>query len=199
MKSSNPVFARSAEFNGRGGAVANDPSQWQVDLSGNPTHTERGTGTGRMTIDSVVEKTGITLGPACAGGAVTWFVIGDLNDADVSKRAAQGTATAGDGRCAHRLRAGDGQLVQEGHQPGRWCWPTPWSKVSSSAPSPRSSRLASAIRAIVFQAVLGTVIAFFGTLGCLQVLQHPGDRASSARSSRSRCSAFVGVLLVNCC
>ena len=80
MKSSNPVFARSAEFNGKGTATASDPSQWQIDLNGEgpPTHTGRGTG--RMTLDSVVEKTGITLAALIAAAAVTWFAIGDLGD-----------------------------------------------------------------------------------------------------------------------
>ena len=82
MKSSNPVFARSAEFNGRGGAVTTDPSQWQVDLNGSstPTHTERGAG--RMTVDTVVEKTGITLGLLVAAAAVTWVAIGNLDPFD---------------------------------------------------------------------------------------------------------------------
>jgi uncharacterized YccA/Bax inhibitor family protein len=93
MKSSNPVFARSAEFNGRGTQTYSDPSQWQVDVSGSPTHTERGTG--RMTIDTVVEKTAITLGLLTLSAAVTWFLIGDLDNPDVSKAdAAQGTAYA---------------------------------------------------------------------------------------------------------
>src|SRR5215212_708509 len=76
MKSSNPVFARSAEFNGRGTQTYNDPSQWQVDLSGTPTHTERGSG--RMTIDTVVEKTGITLLVLVVAAAITWVASGDL-------------------------------------------------------------------------------------------------------------------------
>ncbi|MDX6231519.1 MAG: hypothetical protein QOH68_470 [Nocardioidaceae bacterium] len=91
MKSSNPVFARSAEFNGRGGAIANDPSQWQVDLSGNPTHTELGRGTGRMTIDTVVEKTGITLLVLAVAAGITWVMIGDLG-ADATASDAYGRA-----------------------------------------------------------------------------------------------------------
>ncbi len=84
MKSSNPVFARSAEFNGTGTATASDPSQWQIDVNGSPTHTERGTG--RMTLDSVVEKTAITLLSLIAAAAVTWFVIGDLGEGTLSER-----------------------------------------------------------------------------------------------------------------
>jgi uncharacterized YccA/Bax inhibitor family protein len=84
MKSSNPVFARSAEFNGTGTATASDPSQWQIDLNGEgpPTHTGRGTG--RMTLDNVVEKTAISLGLLVVAAAITWFVIGDLNTGDVT-------------------------------------------------------------------------------------------------------------------
>src|SRR3954447_15512243 len=76
MKSSNPVFARSAEFNGKGTATTSDPSQWQIDVNGSPTHTERGAG--RMSLDNVVEKTAITLGVLFAAAAVTWIVAGDL-------------------------------------------------------------------------------------------------------------------------
>ena len=47
MKSSNPVFARSDEFNG---------------------------------LDSVVEKTAITLGLVVLGAAVSWFLIGDISN-----------------------------------------------------------------------------------------------------------------------
>jgi len=90
MKSSNPVFARSAEFNGRGGAVASDPSQWQVDLNGSPTHTERGAG--RMTIDTVVEKTGITLGILALAAGITWVLIGDLTTIDPTASDAYGRA-----------------------------------------------------------------------------------------------------------
>jgi uncharacterized YccA/Bax inhibitor family protein len=81
MQSKNPVFARSAEFNGKGGtATATSPSQWQIDLNGEgpPTHT--GSGTGRMTIETVVEKTAITLGVLVAAAAVAWVVIGNVGD-----------------------------------------------------------------------------------------------------------------------
>jgi uncharacterized YccA/Bax inhibitor family protein len=91
MKSSNPVFARSAEFNGRGGAIANDPSQWQVDLNGSPTHTQPGTG--RMTLDSVVEKTAISLGVLTVAAGITWVLIGDLG-ADATASDAYGKAFA---------------------------------------------------------------------------------------------------------
>ena len=90
MKSSNPVFARSAEFNGRGGAIANDPSQWQIDLNGSPTHTERGTG--RMTIDTVVEKTAITLLVLAVAAGITWVLVGDLTPDNPTASDAYGRA-----------------------------------------------------------------------------------------------------------
>lgn len=74
MQSSNPVFARSEEFNGRGrgGYAAFDQPAY-----GSPiTHT--GAGTGRMTIDSVVQKTGATLGVVVIVAAITWVTTGNL-------------------------------------------------------------------------------------------------------------------------
>jgi len=78
MKSSNPVFANNAEFNGRATTQYADPSQWQIDLSGAPGPTTPAT-TGRMTLDSVVEKTAITLGLVVLGATVAWFMIGDID------------------------------------------------------------------------------------------------------------------------
>ena len=70
MQSNNPVFARSQGFNGRGGTAYADFG------AGLPsTHTEAGTG--RMTIDTVVQKTGITLGVLLLAAAATWILTGD--------------------------------------------------------------------------------------------------------------------------
>ncbi len=79
MKSNNPVFARSEQFNGRATSPAygQGPSAPQY---GDPS--TYGTGDqqvdqGRMTIDSVVQKTAITLAVVIASAAVTWFWTGD--------------------------------------------------------------------------------------------------------------------------
>ncbi len=78
MRSSNPVFARSEEFNGRGTTQA-DPSQWQIDLSGTGAPgVQTPTSSGRMTLDSVVEKTAITLGTVVLFAAIAWFAIGEM-------------------------------------------------------------------------------------------------------------------------
>jgi len=92
MQSNNPVFSRSEGFNGRstnaygnqtypGGGQAypgygssNDPSTWGTGTPGAPTRTG-GVGTGRMTIDSVVQKTGITLGVAVLVAELTWVAM----------------------------------------------------------------------------------------------------------------------------
>src|SRR5512132_2625495 len=83
MKSSNPVFVNSDTFNGQadygyqtypangpyagyGQPGYRDPATWQV---GTPTVP------GRMTIDSTVQKTAVTLGLVVAAAAATWVVL----------------------------------------------------------------------------------------------------------------------------
>lgn len=79
MQSSNPVFTRSEGFNGRGQYAGFDaPAQASSGYAGTPTHTEYGTGTGRMSIDSVVQKSAITLGVLVLVAAATWIGTGDV-------------------------------------------------------------------------------------------------------------------------
>ncbi len=87
MQSSNPIFTRSEGFNGRVGATDTypgqstgytDPSQWGTGTPGAPgtpiTHVDQG----RMTIDSVVQKTGLTLFVVVIFAAATWFLTPEL-------------------------------------------------------------------------------------------------------------------------
>ncbi|MGA8246659.1 MAG: Bax inhibitor-1/YccA family protein [Nocardioides sp.] len=90
MQSNNPVFRNSDEFNGRAsnaygnqvygasGAAypgygqpqpASDPSTWRT---GTPSRTERATGP--MTIDSVVQKTGVSLLVLLVTAFATWVL-----------------------------------------------------------------------------------------------------------------------------
>ena len=117
---------------------------------------------GPMTIDSVVQKTAITLGRRHRRRD------GDLDpDAGRSptrpRRRPRPLSRAGDDRQPRRLRAVDGQLVQAGHQPRPWCWPSRPSRAW------RSARISKVFDAqfddgIVIGAVIGTFAAFAGTL-----------------------------------
>ncbi len=85
MQSNNPVFRRSEEFNRAGGAAQTQtyagygqPSQWSTGEPGSPlgysgTRPPATTG-GKMTIDSVVQSTAITLGVVFVAAFATWFL-----------------------------------------------------------------------------------------------------------------------------
>jgi uncharacterized YccA/Bax inhibitor family protein len=81
MQSNNPVFRRSEEFQ-RGGASLNgnqtmtDPSQWSVGTPGGTGYAPATTGP--MTIDSVVQKTAITLGVVIVAAMATWILTPDV-------------------------------------------------------------------------------------------------------------------------
>ena len=91
MQSNNPVFRRSDAFNGRGSnaygnqtypgngtaydAYGQDPAGY-----GQPQAPVRSGE--RMTIDSVVQKTGISLGIVFVTAALTWFVTGDIRTSE---------------------------------------------------------------------------------------------------------------------
>ena len=87
MKSNNPVFNRSEEFNrsssnaygnqtysGYGG-TSTDPSTWGTGTPGTPGQIDQG----RMTVDSVVQKTAISIALVFATAFATWYWIGDVS------------------------------------------------------------------------------------------------------------------------
>ena len=85
MQSSNPVFARSEGFNGRrtsqSGVTYPDynapaPTSWGAG-AGAPQAPEYAPAQAPMTLDSVVQKTGITLGLVVLVAALTWVFIPD--------------------------------------------------------------------------------------------------------------------------
>jgi uncharacterized YccA/Bax inhibitor family protein len=98
MQSNNPVFRNSDEFNGKatntygnqvyggsgtaypgyGQSPAADPSTWSVGTPGAPG-TPPTTVTSRMTIDSVVQKTGLSLLVVLIGAFATWVLTPDLS------------------------------------------------------------------------------------------------------------------------
>src|SRR6478735_2069091 len=82
LTSSNPIFARSEGFNGQNAtstqAYPTNPSEWSVGTPGQPgtplTHTTEGP----MTLDSVVQKTGLTLLVVFLAAAATWLATPEL-------------------------------------------------------------------------------------------------------------------------
>ena len=192
MKSSNPVFARSAEFNGRGGAVANDPSQWQVDLSGNPTHTERGTGTGRMTMDSVVEKTGITLLVLAVAAGITWVVSGDLGADGSAASKAYGLAMGG------ALIGFVLAMVNSFKKVVSPALVLAYAVVEGVFVGAFSKIIAAWVGdpSIVFQAIVGTMVAFGGTLAAYKFFNIQVT-AKFRKVVMISVFAFVGATLLN--
>ena len=196
MKSSNPVFARSAEFNGTGAtATATNPSQWQIDLNGEgpPTHT--GSGTGRMTLDNVVEKTAITLGVLTAAAAVTWFAIGDFVDpttGDVTYGKA--AAFAGVGAIVGFALAMVNSFKKVISPPLVLAY-----ALFEGAFIGAFSKIIAAYvdsPSIVFQAVLGTLVAFGGTLAAYKFFNiQVTDKFRRIVSIAG--IAVVGVLILN--
>jgi len=94
MQSNNPVFRRSEEFN-RGGANANqtyagygDPSTWSTGAGGAGTvqghdgHAPAPTSSSRMTIDSVVQKTSMTIGVVIVAALATWILTPEVTEGE---------------------------------------------------------------------------------------------------------------------
>ena len=96
FRSNNPIFNRSEQFNGTAQTPAyadqttGDPSTWGTGVPGQTVVGES------MTIDSVVQKTAISIGVVIATAIATWFVTGDLkpNGVDVDSAALGKLVTA---------------------------------------------------------------------------------------------------------
>lgn len=94
MQSSNPIFTRAEGFNGRtaqgnptypgngqGYDALGSPATWGTGGPGTPaTHSDPTVDRGPMTIDSVVQKTALTLGVVVVVAALTWATTGDISD-----------------------------------------------------------------------------------------------------------------------
>lgn len=86
MQSNNPVFRRSEEFNstgstrqGYGQTGYTDPSTWGTGEPGQPGVQTPVATTGPMTIDSVVQKTALSLGVVVITAAITWVMSPDVD------------------------------------------------------------------------------------------------------------------------
>ena len=102
MQSNNPVFRRSEEFSRAGGgnqtyAGYGDPSTWSTGQPGQGSEVAYGAPqapvrTERMTIDTVVQKTAITLGVVIVTAFATWSLLPEINE--TSAESAIGTVGA---------------------------------------------------------------------------------------------------------
>jgi len=90
MQSNNPVFRRSEEFQ-RGGANTyasqpsyGNPSTWSTGTPGGPGqgYVPERTSSGPMTIDSVVQKTAITIGVVIVAAMATWILTPDVTEGE---------------------------------------------------------------------------------------------------------------------
>ncbi len=85
MRSNNPVFTRSEQFSGRGGSAypTNDPSAWGVGAPGVPGAPTQQAPVAPMTMDSVVQKSAMTLGVVVVAAMATWILTPDVDALNV--------------------------------------------------------------------------------------------------------------------
>ncbi|WP_340539677.1 Bax inhibitor-1/YccA family protein [Nocardioides sp. GXZ039] len=107
MQSNNPVFRRSEEFNRGGGQQTyaqygqQSPANWQTGPTGGAfgyDDVRQGTpatGGGLMTIDTVVQKTAMTLGVVILTALATWILTPDIDAFSPNLGALYGAATIG--------------------------------------------------------------------------------------------------------
>jgi uncharacterized YccA/Bax inhibitor family protein len=84
MQSNNPIFRRSEEFQRGGrnpyaGGAMTDPSTWSVGTPGGTSYAPTTT-SAPMTIDSVVQKTAMTIGVVILAALATWILTPDVTD-----------------------------------------------------------------------------------------------------------------------
>ena len=208
MRSSNPVFARSDEFSGRS-AYSNQtypgagtyagygaPSTWST---GSPTDARSGgsygqpgygspTGQvdqGRMTIDSVVQKTAITLIVVIASAMATWVLTEDVTAE---------TAGALLGLAGMAALVGFGLAMVNSFK--RVISPAlvlAYAAVEGVFIGGFSKFFEAQYGGIVTSAVLGTLAAFVGTLTAYKVL----DIQVTARFRRGVIAAVFGFVAVS--
>jgi uncharacterized YccA/Bax inhibitor family protein len=175
MRSNNPVFARSEEFNRASsnaygnqtypaggssypgyGDAGTDPSQWGT---GTPGQVDQG----RMTVDSVVQKTAISVALVFVAAFATWWYIGDVTD----------NADLGQVGLLAMLGAGGAFLLSLVNSFKRIISPAlvmAFALAEGVALGAISALFEAQYPGIVMSAVLGTFAAFAGTLAAYKFL-----------------------------
>ena len=178
MKSNNPVFARSEEFNrassnsygnqtyAAGGSsypgygdAGTDPSTWGTGTPGTPGQVDQG----RMTVDSVVQKTAISVALVFVAAFATWWWIGDVSS----------NADLGQVYLLSMLGAGGAFLLSLVNSFKRVISPAlvmAFALAEGVALGAISALFEAQYPGIVMSAVLGTFAAFIGTLAAYKFL-----------------------------
>jgi uncharacterized YccA/Bax inhibitor family protein len=183
MKSNNPVFSRSEEFNrassnaygdqtyaGGGqaypgyGDTSTDPSTWGTGAPGTGQVDQR-----RMTIDSVVQKTAISVALVFAAAFATWWWVGDVVDVNGVDQDAYSRALT-----LSMLGAGGAFLLSLVNSFKRIISPAlvlAFAAAEGVALGAISKVFEAQFEGIVIQAVLGTFAAFIGTLAAYKFFE----------------------------
>lgn len=166
MKSNNPVFSRSEEFNrvsaNSYGTPTSDPSTWGT---GTPGQVDEG----RMTIDSVVQKTAVSVFLVFATAFATWWWVGDVVDVNGVDQDAYSRALT-----LAMLGAGGAFLLSLANSFKRVISPAlvlAFAAVEGVALGAISKVFEAQFEGIVIQAVLGTFAAFIGTLAAYKFFE----------------------------
>jgi uncharacterized YccA/Bax inhibitor family protein len=164
MRSTNPVLSRTAGFNGTA----------PVGFDQHPTHTELGRGTGRMTLDTVIEKTAITAGTVVLTSAISWVLIGDLSTPEAASKAMLFSLVGAFGGFILAMVNSFKKVVSPGlvlaYAAVEGLFVGAFSKFVTAYFSPGDPSL-------IIGAVLGTMAAFAGTLAAYKFFNiQVGDR-----------------------
>jgi uncharacterized YccA/Bax inhibitor family protein len=194
MQSNNPVFARNDSFNGRSGTQSyaspgagySDPSTWSTGTPGQVSQT--GYDDRRITIDSVVQKSAMTMGLLVIAAAATWIYLGPIDEQNIGL--VGGLAFAG---------AGIGFVLSLVNSFKRVISPAlvlAYAVAEGVFIGAFSSLLEQQYPGIVMSAVAGTVAAFAGTLATYKILDiKVGDKFR--RGVVAAMFGMVGVVLLD--
>ncbi|MFT4009288.1 MAG: Bax inhibitor-1/YccA family protein [Nocardioidaceae bacterium] len=190
MQSSNPVLTRAEGFNGKpvtSGVAYPAPDH----LGSGPSYAP--VQTGRMTIDSVVQKTALTLGLVVVGAVVSWLLIGDI-DAVTGSGLGKAYALSGGGAIGGLVLA----MLVSFKRTVAPALVVAYALVEGLFVGAFSKIVATWVGdfSIVVQAVLGTFLAFGATLFVYKFFNiKVSDRFR--RIYTIALMGFVGLLLVN--
>lgn len=175
MQSNNPVFRNAEGFNrnaygnatyaGNGqtypGYGQTDPSSWGVGTPGGPTGLQEQRVGGPMTIDTVVQKTALTLGAVILAALATWVLTPEIDDANVGPLFA--ALTIGSlGAFALSMVNSFKRVVSPGLV-------LAFAALEGVALGALSKVFASAYEGVVPGAIFGTFAAFAGTLAAYKI------------------------------